>query len=491
MDETTLDLRDILKVLKKRSKLIIGTTALFIVIAAVVSFLIPPTYEAQTALRIKQAKGLANSLLGDIGGGGTASKQQMSTYAEILKSRSVLEALAEETQQGKEKEKRLSPGALGAAITTQPVKDTEILNVKVQAGSPEEAQYLANTLVDKFLDRMTALVRGEQSRVREFIGERMESSKKDLETAELALQKYKQTNKIVSPTDEVKAIVDRLSILDKLDADNRINLEATQARLTSAQQQMGKQKDTYIADNPLISQYKSKLAELEVELVSLSQNFTDNHPKIMATKAAISETRNKLTAEISRVVNLDSQSSNPIYQGLLQAKLQSEAELSVATARRQAIKTVLSDGEQQLTTLPEKEHGLVKVMRDATVAQEIYVMLAKRYEEARISEVMEPTDVQIIDVAIAPDKPIKPRKVLNVAIAAILGLFISTGLSFALEYMNRTIRTADDVEQYLGLPVLGSIPVHGSDAKPPSTSFMTKITDLIKEKQQHRHQRSR
>lgn len=487
MDEKTLDLRDILKVLKKRSKLIIGTTSLFIVIAAVVSFLIPPTYEAQTALRIKQPKGLANSLLGDItGGGGAASKQQMSTYAEILKSRTVVQELIDETQQGKESIPTYEQFI--TTITTQPVKDTEILYVKVQAGSPEEAQYLTNTLVDKFLDRMTALVRGEQSRVREFIGQRMESSKKDLTTAETALQKYKQSNKIVSPTDEVKAIVDKLSVLDKLDADNSINLEASQARLASAQQQMGQQKDTYIADNPLISQYKSKLAELEVELVSLNQNFTDNHPKILAVKAAISETRNKLSAEISRVVNLDSQSSNPIYQGLLQAKLQSEAEISVATARRQAIQSVLTDGEKQLTSLPEREYGLVRVMRDATVAQEIYVMLAKRYEEARISEVMEPTDVQIVDVATAPMNPIKPRKALNVAIAAILGLFISTGLSFAIEYMNRTIRTADDVEQYLGLPVLGTIPVHGSEEKPPN-SFMTKITGLFQQQQHRRHQR--
>lgn len=487
MDETTLDLRDIFKILKKRSKLIIGTFIIFVITAAIVSFMIPPTYEATTSLRIKQAKGLANSLLGDMTGSSGASKQQMATYAEILKSRTVLETVVEQAEQ----EKGLKVTGLFERITTQPVKDTEILSVKVQAGSPEEAQYLANLLVENFLDRMTALVRGEQSRVREFIGERMEASKKDLEKAELALQKYKQINKIVSPSDEVKAMVDKLTVLDKLDADNTISMEASQARLSSARQQMGNQKDSYIADNPLISQYKSKLAELEVELVSLSQNFTNNHPKIMSTKAAISETRNKLTAEISRVVNLDSQSSNPIYQGLLQSRLQSEAELSVGTARRQAIKQVVSDSEKQLAGLPEKEHGLVKVIRDATVAQEIYVMLAKRYEEARISEVMEPTDVQIIDAALAPSAPIKPRKALNVAIAAILGIFVGTGLAFALEYMNRTVRTTDDVEQYLGLPVLGSIPAVDSEEGRSKKNMFTRLTSMFKEKQQQhrRHQR--
>ena len=490
MDETTIDLRDIIKVLKKRSKLIIGIFLIFVVTAAIVSYMIAPTYEATTALRIKQAKGLANSLLGDITGGSSgATKQQMSTYAEILKSRTVVQQVIDETQ--KDKEVKPSYEGFVGRITTQPVKDTEILNVKVQAGSPEEAQYLANELVVAFLERMTALVRSEQSKVREFIGERMQASKIELESAESELQKYKQNQRIVAPADETKALVDKLSTLDKLDADNRVAIEASQARLNSAEQQLGRQKTGFIADNPLIQQHKLKLAELEVDLVGLSQTYTDSHPKVKATKAAISETRNRLSAEIAKVVNADSISSNPLHQGLLQSKLQAEAELAVAAARQQAIKKVQTDSEEQLNKLPGKEQGLVRVMRDAAVAQEIYIMLAKRYEEARINEVMEPTDVQIVDVAVAPKGPIKPNKRLNVAIAAILGLFVGTGLAFALEYMNRTIRTADDVEQYLGLPVLGSIPAVDSEEGSSKKSMITKLTGMIKQKQQHhrRHQR--
>ena len=99
-----------------------------------------------------------------------------------------------------------------------------------------------------------------------------------------------------------------------------------------------------------------------------------------------------------------------------------------------------------------------RVLRDALVAQEIYSMLAKRYEEARISEVMQPTDAQVVNPAVEPDQRIRPQRSLNVAIAAILGLFCGLGAAFFMEYMNRTIRTADDVKEYLGLPVLGAIP---------------------------------
>jgi len=170
---------------------------------------------------------------------------------------------------------------------------------------------------------------------------------------------------------------------------------------------------------------------------------------------------------------------NPIHQGLLQAKLQAEAEIAVGQARQAAIGRIVADVEREIAKLPAKEQGLVKVMRDVTVAQEIYIMLAKRHEEARISEVMQPTDVQVIDAAIAPEKPIKPKILLNIAIAAVLGLFLGVGLAFLLEYMNKTIRTVDDVKYYLDLPVLGTIPDFDSDTTPRDNSLTARLKRLF------------
>jgi polysaccharide chain length determinant protein (PEP-CTERM system associated) len=477
VDENTLDLKDIVKVLKKRRKLICKVFLGFLAFAVIVSFIIPPTYEAETTLRVKQSKGLANSLLGDLGSmNPMGTKQVMSTYAEILKSRTVIQSVIDQTQQDKEEIPEYEDFI--KTITTQPVKDTEILNIKVQAKTPEEAQLVANTLVNTFVDRLIALVRAEQSKVKEFIGDRLQDSKKELEAAEAALQQYKQNQKITAPTEETKALIEKLTAIDKLTADNQIAAETAKAKLASAKGQLANQKPGFIGENPVIQQYKLKLAELEVNLVGLMQNYTDKHPQVIATKAAIAETRSKLNAEIAKVVNADASSANPIHQGLLQAKLQAEAEVAVSTAQQQALRKLTAQGEEQIGKLPAKEQGLVKVMRDANVSQEIYVMLAKRYEEARISEVMEPTDVQIIDVAIAPDKPIKPKKLLNVVIAAILGLFTGTGLAFALEYLNKTVRTSEDVQQYLDLPVLGSIPAFDSEIY-KDISMIDKVKQLF------------
>ncbi|MBP2646368.1 MAG: lipopolysaccharide biosynthesis protein [Firmicutes bacterium] len=150
--------------------------------------------------------------------------------------------------------------------------------------------------------------------------------------------------------------------------------------------------------------------------------------------------------------------------------------MNAAGAQKNAITTILAKSEEQLSTLPAKEKGLIQVQRDSDVAQDIYIMLAKRYEEAKISEVMQPTDVQIIDEAIVPDKPVSPKKALNIIIAAVLGLFLGIGLALMLEYLNQAIRSTDDVEYYLDLAVLGSIPDYNKfDSEAKSTGILEKI----------------
>ncbi len=222
----------------------------------------------------------------------------------------------------------------------------------------------------------------------------------------------------------------------------------------------------------------AKLAELELELARLRQLYTDKHPRVLTVQASIAETKLRLGNEVSRIVNSESPAANPIHVGLLQARIQAEAELAAASAQREALQKVMADGEAELAKLPTKEQGMARVMRDAIVAQEIYSMLAKRFEEARISEVMQPTDAQVVNPAVEPDRPIRPRKALNVAIAALLGLFTGVGAAFALEFMNRTIRTADDVKEYLDLPVLGAIPHFDSEMVPRDSDFTRALNRL-------------
>lgn len=83
--------------------------------------------------------------------------------------------------------------------------------------------------------------------------------------------------------------------------------------------------------------------------------------------------------------------------------------------------------------------------------------MAEEFSKAVI-EIKKVDSVSIVDAAVTPTKPVKPNKTLNVLIAFVVGLMASVGLVFVLEYIDNTIKTSDDVEKLLGIPVLGVIP---------------------------------
>ena len=135
-EETTIDLRDALRVIRKHRYLILGISLVAVVSSGVISYLLPKTYQAEATLRIKQPRGLSDSLLGDLPVSNVlGTKQLMSTYAEILKSRSVIQAVIDRTQSRKEKMPNYEE--MLARINTQPVKDTEILKISVQGKFPD------------------------------------------------------------------------------------------------------------------------------------------------------------------------------------------------------------------------------------------------------------------------------------------------------------------------------------------------------------------
>ena len=105
-----------------------------------------------------------------------------------------------------------------------------------------------------------------------------------------------------------------------------------------------------------------------------------------------------------------------------------------------------------------------------------------------VKSIMKVENVQVIDKAQTPSSPIKPRPILNMAIAGVLALMSGVFLAFLIEYLDNTIKTADDVEKYLELPVLGAIPkLKDEDSKliaitnpksPVSEAFRTLRTNI-------------
>lgn len=116
----------------------------------------------------------------------------------------------------------------------------------------------------------------------------------------------------------------------------------------------------------------------------------------------------------------------------------------------------------KITVNPVKNTEILEI--DVTdnnpeLAAQIANATAKRFSDAVI-QIKKVDSVSIIDSAVTPDMPVKPKKTLNVLIAFVVGLMASAGLAFILEYLDNTIKSTKDVEEILGLPVLGVIPLY-------------------------------
>ena len=165
------------------------------------------------------------------------------------------------------------------------------------------------------------------------------------------------------------------------------------------------------------------------------------------------------------MIATETQTINPIHSQLYSQLISTQVELVAINAREQAILEQRNALEGQYTNIPEKELELVRLMREVSVHEDIYLMLMTRYEEIRINEQMHSGNLQIVDPAVVPHNPIKPRVKLNIAIGGVLGLFVGVGLAFLLEFVDNTIKTKEDVERVLGLPVIGQIPEFESNGK--------------------------
>lgn len=459
MEEVTIDLRELAQVVLANKKKIAAITAAFMAAGGIYLFFAHPVYQSDSLLRIKQQKGLGDSILANLPSGNAANdKQRMMTDAEILKSRNVVLPVIEATEEPDKNGKLPTYEAyVQGHIVTKPYKDTEILQVSVTGKSPEQAQQANDLLVQGFIQRLTDLSHAEQKDTREFLEQRLGDAKEELTKAEDKLQKYQAENKMYSTDDQMKQITDKLNLVDKEKAANQLDLEAAQAGLSSVNGQL-QSAGVSIADSPAIQQYKTQLAQLEATKASYVGKFTDEHPKMQEINNQIATARASLNDEISKIVAQQAPSSSPVQQGLLADKFKNEAAIAVAKSKQSALDAMDAENEKLIESLPEKEEGYVRVKRDVDVTNEIYVMLAKRLEEAKIAEVMVPNEVQVVDEATLPERPVKPRKLFVMAIMTVLGLLVGIGSVVTHAMLYRKVRTAEDVEKELGLPVLGMIP---------------------------------
>ncbi|MGE5528844.1 MAG: GumC family protein [Patescibacteria group bacterium] len=452
-----LDLLDYARIIWRRKWLI----AALVIVAGAASYaaskLSPKVYEAKSKILVLDKQGASMSILNEIGG---MPKNQVSNYVEILRSRSLARAVLRRL--GKPADAR-SLEQLDDSLTIQPVQGTDTIEIRVQSTDPVMAQRLANTYVQCFMARSLLDNQADARSARVFIEDQLAIVSARLDRAETSLAAYQRSAKIVSPTDEVREVIEKLANLEAAAASLDVSLAQDRARLAKVEEQLTTVERSIIsavtsARNPVHEHLRERLSALQAELAAALAKYTEKHPQVIALKAEIAKVQEELARELETIVTSRTESLNPLHQADLQQAAALRASIVANEAGRAALAGEIAAFEAELAALPDKEMRLARLVRDKASAEAIYNLLVTKKSEMEITEHMRTADVRLVDPAYRPRQAIKPRTRLNVAVAVFLGLFVGAGLALLLEYLDPSIRTRDEAVAVLGLPVFGMIP---------------------------------
>lgn len=437
-DNDTIDLRKLSSLMMEKKKIIIGIVVICTIIATIVAFVLPKSYQSTTLVRVKSG-GSSSAMAGyaamaagfgiDIGGGSSGSPE---SYIELMKSREVLEPIIAELDiPDEDKEKLTAEGFAKKNLEVTNIKKTDLITIAAYGKTPEEAQMISQGVADNFLALMTKLNKEDNSTTLKFLDERIKIAKEEMETAENKLAAYQQEHKIYAPDEQAKAIIANLNNYDTTIAQLQAQSEGDSAKLAGVTSQLEQQNASLleynVSDNTNIGNIRESIVNKRVELVGLQQQFTDEHPDVIKAKEELNSLERSLSDEIAKAVNSQSVTLSPVQSNLLKDKISTEVQISVNNASLEALKAKQAEAQESIATLSADSVEYMRLSREATITGQVYTSLVQNYEQTRIQEAKDSMDIQIIDAADLPkeDMPAKPNKKLIIAIGFILGIMFS------------------------------------------------------------------
>ena len=437
-NEDSIDLGRLFRIMGDHKPVIFGIVGICTLVALVISLILPKQYESTTLVQTSNAAASSTgaAALAALGGAGASSPTM--NYIELMKSRTVLEPIIDSLDfEGAEKK----PDAKSFAKSYLDIKNTKgtnLIEVSARWGTPEEAQRISQTVVDNFLLMQTDMSRQTQSLLVTFLEKRIDEAKEASEKAEAKLLAFSKTHKIYSPDDQVKHVLDQMLAFDKSVADFEVSIKSGQASLDAANAALEEQKMSSraynVSDNAIVQGLRSQIVAKQVELVGLRQNYTEKHPSVQRAVEELHQLENSLQAEVVASVDSNAVTLNPTQSELLKQQALAAVGLAVSKATKKAVEEEWGKKEAELGKLPDDVLEYVRLQRDVTIQNEVYLNLVKQSEQHKIQAAMDSMDIQIVDPANLPDieKPVFPKKLLFTAVGFVFGILLATGYSLTV-----------------------------------------------------------
>jgi succinoglycan biosynthesis transport protein ExoP len=335
---------------------------------------------------------------------------------------------------------------LARSIRVNQYRDTSLIDIQVLREDREEAAGIANEIAQVYRDQRLNVKKAELKRALDALENELLKQQEIVAKAEDELEDIRKS---LGVSTFAKGITPDRQRVAQMEADlisARVDMITRKARVDQVEKLDGEELWTsimYILNDPTVVALRKQVVDAEVLLKQLLQNFGENHPQVQQVQAGLKELQGKLTIQLAGV-----------KQGL-------RADYEVTKARYEALATELAAAKDlEIDVSREKILPFEKKERDVMVQRDILNALRSRVAQQNIEDGVPRTPVEVIEPAEAPpeNRPVSPNLLLNVLLSILLGVVAGVGLAYFIEYLDTSVKTVDDVERYLGLPVLGVIP---------------------------------
>jgi capsular exopolysaccharide synthesis family protein len=280
----------------------------------------------------------------------------------------------------------------------------------------------------------------------EALDKELRKQQDSVDQAEAELEAFRQSGDVSMLQRGYRADKVRLSQLEADRIAARVDMLVRKARLDQLETLTGDElmnAASYVVNDMSLTALRKDLIDAEVNLKLLLENYGVNHPEVRRIQAGVDELKAKL------LTSLDG-----MKKGI-------RADYEVTKAKFEALDQELKSArEMDITAEREQVLPFEKAQRNADVQREILNALRARIAQQGIELEIPRTPVEVIEPAEAPpeNRPVSPNVWLNVVLFIVLGLGAGVSLAYFIEYLDTSVKTVDDVERYLGVPVLGIIP---------------------------------
>lgn len=460
-DDSPMSTQSFMGIVHKRRAVILFLFVMIVGIIVAATFLVPPTYRANARLMVNyQVEVEKEHLLRLVQVTDKSYFERLSTEPLIMKMRSILEpvvvalGLSSDTESAKSGSAQATTSheraiqSLGEKLKVEREKDSNVLTVSYDSRNPRLAADIVDQVVNEYVKQRPGLERDDRAYA--FFDQQIAQVKAQIDEIERKGIDYRTKERLVSPDKQSYFMFETLGDYDRRLSDIRAQRIAKEARLKIIREQSANSDEIIIPNTETgssasrymyVNELSRNLLELEMKKSGLEQRYTPQHPELAAVLAQIEQNKKKIREEV---------------QDLIRGE---ELDVKAKYAEEQALAGSMAQVVHSVTELSRQEYELGKITIGIEDLKSVYSMLVRQREEARIAANRQEylVQVKVLDAATLPQTPVSPNRPLWIALGLLLGLVVSFGVAFFIEYFDRSLNTAADAEYCLGVPVIAAI----------------------------------